>query len=383
MTEAARDLPRPSAPPDDALTSLSPACPDEMLADASSVAVDALPLAVDGLPLLVDPLATVDVLDALPVAVVVLSRTGEVQRANRLAMAWGAVRDARLTSPRVRRLVRAAVVGGGPATEDLHLAAMTGQEWRRPVRARLVATGGGWVLSLEDRTAAEDVATVRRDFMAGLAHELKTPVGALLLLSEAALAATDDADTRERLVRRLQGEASRLADLVRDVLQLARVQGSEDVGELDLRDAVQLVGSAVASVRAHAGELGVAIHVSGPERVLLRAHGDQLADAVRRLLDNALAFSRPGQQVDVELRRHDGVLDIRVNDRGPGVPAPARERVFERFFRVDAARSRRTGGSGVGLAVVKHVAERHGGSAFVRARPGGGASFVLRLPVEG
>ena len=343
------------------------ALPRDVLATPSTSAAPSTPL----LP----------VLDVLPLAVVLLDRDGEPTGLNRMAQLWGVVREGKISSPRVRRLIRSAAVDGEPVEEDGHLSALPGQEWRRPVRIRIDAVGTGLVLSLEDRSAAESVDAVRRDFMAGLAHELKTPVGALLLLSEAALAANDDAEMREQLTRRMQSEANRLALMVRDVLELARVQGREEALHAHCIEIGAVVDEAIAGARPGAREKDVAIHSAIGAATQVCGNGAQLTDAVRRLLDNAIAVSEAGSQIDVELRRHHGLVDVRVSDRGPGVPATARERVFERFYRVDAARSRRTGGSGIGLAVVKHVAERHGGSAFVRGRPRGGATFVLRLPL--
>lgn len=321
------------------------------------------------------------VLDALPVAVVTFNGAGEIATANSLARLWGAVREGRVSSPRLRRAVRLALATGESTEEEGHLPALPGQERRRPVRARTTVVPGGVILALEDRSALADLDAVRRDFIAGLAHELKTPVGCLLLLSEAALAATEDAGAREQLTRRLHAEAARLASMVRDVLELARVQVREDAPATHPLELGAIVDEAIVRVRPLAMDRAVTISSALGPACMVFGHGPQLVDAVRRLLDNALAVTAAGGTVDVELRRHDGVVDIRVSDRGPGIPGPARERVFERFYRVEPDRSRRTGGTGIGLAVVKHIIERHGGSAFVRSRPGGGSTVVLRLPI--
>jgi two-component system sensor histidine kinase SenX3 len=241
------------------------------------------------------------------------------------------------------------------------------------------AAGLGAIAVIDDVTERRRLEAVRRDFVANISHELKTPVGALSLLAETLLA-EDDVEITRRLAERIVTESSRVGRTIEDLLELSRIES----GEAPMRSHVPVnlvVAEAVERIRPAAEQAGIDLVVREPNR-RLAVLGDrrQLVSAVYNLLDNAVKYSEEGSTVDVFAATDGQNVSISVRDRGIGIPARDLERIFERFYRVDQARSRQTGGTGLGLAIVRHVAENHDGSVAVESRPGEGSVFTLRLP---
>jgi two-component system sensor histidine kinase SenX3 len=219
---------------------------------------------------------------------------------------------------------------------------------------------------------------VRRDFVANISHELKTPVGALALLAETIVAADDEA-TRSRLAERMLTEADRVGHTIDDLLSLSQIEAE---GIPRTRVAMRaVVDEAVARTRPAAELRAIAIHVELPEGPAdLLGDRPQLVSALFNLLENAVKFSEDGSDVRVLGRLDGGWIELQVVDRGAGIPARDLERIFERFYRVDRARSRETGGTGLGLAIVRHVMVNHDGEATVTSAEGEGSTFTLRVP---
>jgi two-component system sensor histidine kinase SenX3 len=247
-----------------------------------------------------------------------------------------------------------------------------------------VAGDGGLILLLaEDQTESRRVDEVRRDFVANISHELKTPVGALALLAETVEEAADDPEAVLRFAGRMRQEASRLTDLVQDLIMLSRIQAAEPVP--DPRPVVMedVIAEAVDRVRMRASARGISLEVTGEHGITVMGDEDLLVTAVRNLLENAVAYSPDKTRVLITTRMASTWLaELSVTDQGIGIPERDRERIFERFYRVDPARSRATGGTGLGLAIVKHVTAAHGGSVAVWSREGSGSTFTLRLPLR-
>jgi two-component system sensor histidine kinase SenX3 len=239
------------------------------------------------------------------------------------------------------------------------------------------------VIDAEDTSEAVRLEATRRDFVANVSHELKTPVGAVGLLAEAVLDAADDPDEVRRFGTKILKESTRLGALVTELIALSRLTGAERLPELAVVDVDEVVDEALARCRLVAESTGIGITVDAPSG--LQVDGDQtlLVTALSNLLDNAIAYSPPHAPVSISRRRTGDVVEIAVTDRGIGIAAEHQQRVFERFFRVDPARSRATGGTGLGLAIVKHVAANHGGEVRLWSRPGTGSTFTLRLPAHG
>jgi two-component system sensor histidine kinase SenX3 len=239
----------------------------------------------------------------------------------------------------------------------------------------------GVTVELVDVTERERVEAMRRDFVANVSHELKTPLGAMSVLAEV-LADADDAVTRKRLAGRVQDEAGRMSDLVRDLLDLSRVESEEpDTAPVDVG---WVVDEAVHRASVLADASGVAVRADLPaDPLVVVADRAQLVTAVANLLDNAVTHSLPGvgsAEVVVRAARAGDEISIEVEDHGVGIPPDEQDRIFERFYRVDRGRARERGGTGLGLAIVRHVALSHGGTVEVESAPGAGATFTLRIP---
>ncbi|MGI9600395.1 MAG: phosphate signaling complex protein PhoU [Acidimicrobiales bacterium] len=230
---------------------------------------------------------------------------------------------------------------------------------------------------------AEDrrIDAIRRDFVANVSHELKTPIGAIVLLAET-IADADNDDDRARLVAHLRRETSRVELIIDDLLELTRL---EELGRPEHTDVTvdDVVGQATDTVRGLAEGLGIEIALVGiPSHETVPGDAGQLVRALVNLIDNAVRYSESGNQVIIEAGRVGDHVEISVKDHGVGIPRADLERVFERFYRVDRARSRETGGTGLGLAIVRHVADNHGGRIFVDSKPAEGSTFTLQLPLS-
>lgn len=326
------------------------------------------------------------VLAALTATSVLLGPDEEVLRVSADAYSKGLVRNGRIPSAEVSLLVSQVRSSGSAARESVTISRSALATSDRLIFDVIVAPlSGGRVLVLaEDTTAARRLEEVRRDFVANVSHELKTPVGALSLLAETIADAADDPATVRRFSEQMRKEASRLSLLVADIIDLSRLQAPE--GETALVDLAidDVIAEAVDRVRVQAGARSSSIVVGAPSG--LRVYGDHalLVTALRNLLDNGLRYSPDGTSVSVGVRSREGVVEIAVVDQGIGIAPAEVERVFERFYRVDPARSRETGGTGLGLSIVKHVAGRHGGDVRLWSAPGRGSTFTLRIPeVEG
>jgi two-component system sensor histidine kinase SenX3 len=242
--------------------------------------------------------------------------------------------------------------------------------------------GGGLVLLLvEDQTERRRVEEVRRDFVANTSHELKTPVGALALLAETVEDAADDPEAVRRFAGRMRQEATRLTNLVQDMITLSRIQAAEPIPDPMPVDLDTVVAEALDRGRMKATARGIELASTGTKRLFVLGDEELLVTALRNLLDNAVAYSPEKTRVVVSMKRVSAdAVELSVADQGIGIPERDLERIFERFYRVDPARSRATGGTGLGLAIVKHVTAAHGGIVTVISKEGAGSTFTLRLP---
>jgi two-component system sensor histidine kinase SenX3 len=239
------------------------------------------------------------------------------------------------------------------------------------------------VVEAEDTSDVVRLEATRRDFVANVSHELKTPVGAVGLLAEAVLDAADDADEVRRFSTKILKESTRLGALVTELIALSRLTGAERLPELAVVEVDDVVTEALGRSRLVAESTGITIAVDEPSGLWVDGDRTLLVTALSNLLDNAIAYSPPDTQVSVSRRQVDDMIEIAVTDRGIGIAPQHQQRVFERFFRADPARSRATGGTGLGLAIVKHVAANHGGEVKLWSHPGTGSTFTLRLPALG
>jgi two-component system, OmpR family, sensor histidine kinase SenX3 len=320
-------------------------------------------------------------LQLLPTAAVLLDGDDIVRLANSAARQLGVVKGTSLDVPELSRLVHDARRTGEPQTAEFPLDFNDSLRRALSVGAHAQRLEGGEVaLVVDDLTEANRVESVRRDFVANVGHEIKTPVGALQLLAEAALDAHDDAAAVQRFVGRMQHEAQRLSRLVQDLLDLSRLQGGEPLPAPTTVSVDAIVDEAVDRARLAAESHGIEIVPGGDVGLEVRGEEGQLVTALTNLLDNAIAYSPDGTRVAVGVHLRGGVVEIGVTDQGIGIAQAEQERIFERFYRVDPARTRATGGTGLGLAIVKHTVSNHGGEVTVWSQPGNGSTFTMRLP---
>lgn len=237
-----------------------------------------------------------------------------------------------------------------------------------------------YLLILRDVSDVTRVESVRRDFVANVSHELKTPVGALSLLSEAAAEAADDPAAVRRFALKMQAEAQRLTNLVNDLIDLSRLQSDDPLKKAAIAPVKRLVDAAVSDVRAVAEAKEIELVTKIAPGLNVACVERQLTTAIRNLIVNAVNYSPPKTKVTVTAEILDGLVEIRVTDQGIGIPMGDQIRVFERFYRIDPARSRATGGTGLGLAIVKHIVTGHGGDVVLHSIEGKGSTFTLRLP---
>ncbi|MFN8157194.1 MAG: ATP-binding protein [Candidatus Nanopelagicales bacterium] len=320
-------------------------------------------------------------LAVLPGAAFVVGVGDDVLRASAKAVALGVAPGSRLPFPEVRALVAAVRRDGEIRDADLVLRRPPIESAEMQVRVRVALLSATAVLVLvEDLSEARRLDAVRRDFVANVSHELKTPVGALSLLAEAVDSASDDPATVRRFAGRMQGETARLTNLVNDLVDLSKLQDGDPLEYTERVDVDHVVREAVDATKnlATAGEIDLVVGEQSGACVV----GDeqQLVMALRNLVTNAITYSPPRTRVGIATRVRDGVVEITVSDQGMGIPLEEQDRIFERFYRVDQARSRVTGGTGLGLALVKHVCANHAGECTVWSVPGEGSTFTLRLP---
>jgi two-component system sensor histidine kinase SenX3 len=234
---------------------------------------------------------------------------------------------------------------------------------------------------VSDESEAQRVHDIRRDFVANISHELKTPIGALSLLSEAVLGAKDDPDAVVKFATRMQSEAKRLTDLVQEIINLSRVQDSDPLQLAQEVGVEYLIREAIDQCQISADNRKITVTFSETTPTVVLGDRDQLIMAVHNLIENAINYSPEGTKVSISTSIENGIINISVTDQGIGISESEKERIFERFYRVDPARSRQTGGTGLGLSIVKHVASKHGGEVTVWSVENVGSTFSLRLPI--
>jgi two-component system sensor histidine kinase SenX3 len=321
------------------------------------------------------------VLAVLRSGAIVLDAADAVVSTSPWAVAHGLVRDDNLVHDELRDLARTVRRDGDIREVELDLPRGPLGRGRITVGARVAPLGSAFVLLLvDDRTQARRVEEVRRDFVVNVSHELKTPVGGLALLAEAVLEAREDPEAVARFAHRMQVESTRLTGLVQEIVDLSRLQVADTMHDPVLVDVGAVAAEAIEQSRLVGDSRGVEIVSALSPGVQVFGDHDLLATAVRNLVGNAINYSETGTRVAVSVRSEEGLVEITVADQGHGIRPSEQARIFERFYRVDAARSRDTGGNGLGLAIVKHICANHGGEVTVWSEAGHGSTFTMRLP---
>ena len=327
------------------------------------------------------PPGVAEVLAVLRSSGIVVDSSDRVVNNSPAAVARGLVRGQELVHPELLQLARAVRRDGVIREVELDLRKGIG-EARLVVAARVAPLGADHVLLLvEDISQARLVEEVRRDFLANVSHELKTPVGGISLLAETLLDAADDPEAVQRFAARIGIESRRLANLVKEIVELSRLQGTDVITDPALVDVGACAQDAVERNHLLAEENGIDVAIQTEPDCEVWGDGELVTTAIANLIGNAISYSDSGTRVGVSTRRRDGtVVEVAVTDQGLGISPDEQKRIFERFYRVDAARSRATGGTGLGLAIVKHVVENHGGTVTVWSQMGRGSTFTISLP---
>lgn len=321
------------------------------------------------------------VIEAMDSAGVVVDPSNNVLVASPGALAFGLVWNQALIHPELVALVDQVRRNGESITKELHLARGPFGEASIYLFVRVARLGSRYVLVLaDDRTESYRLDDVRRDFIANISHELKTPIGAVGLLAEALSEASKDPEQVRKFAKRLTKESERLARITQEIIELSRLQAEDALSKPELVDIDGVIAHAIDQNRVAADRHDIRL-VSGGDAGS-EVYGDEalLVVAVHNLVANAVQYSPDGSRVGIGVTSSDGVIEIAVTDQGIGISEDEKDRVFERFFRTDPARSRRTGGSGLGLSIVKHVVQNHGGDVRVWSQHGHGSTFTIRLP---
>lgn len=300
---------------------------------------------------------------------------------NDQAKQLGLVPNGRVTNKKIRSLglkARAEKPGSKPKTRQI--------PWQHgkdefEIQVQALHLGRGQVLFVvEDMTAAIKLDQTRRDFVANISHELKTPIGSISLLVEAIQAAVDDPVQLKKFLNSLGNEAERLALLVQDIIQLSKVQSREQLADVKEVNLSVVIAEALDQTSTIAKRAGVETKVSGKSNVVIPGNSEMLTALFKNLLENAINYSKENSKVVLKWKAKDHQVVVSVSDNGIGISSEDQSRIFERFYRVDPSRSRSTGGTGLGLSISKHIVSQHGGEISVKSKLGKGSTFTVTLP---
>lgn len=326
----------------------------------------------------------VAVLDSLRQPAMLLGPYDEVLHSTPAARTTGMARGSRVTMNELLDPIRDCRSSSRPASHELHLKRSVDSPGR-DFGLRLTPLPRGVVfLVAEDRSAIARIDETKRDLVANISHELKTPVGALQVLAEAVTEAAEDPEAVQHFAQRMREESARLGELVAQIIDLSRLQSDDPLLRDEVVEIDEVVDSAIGRCAELADQQKVSISVAGERGLRVVGDSAQLTTALVNLVQNAIAYSDSGARVAVSthLGRDEGdhTVEIIVADNGIGIAAVDLDRIFERFYRVDYARSRASGGTGLGLSIVKHTVAAHGGSVDVWSKVGQGSTFTIRLP---
>lgn len=319
-------------------------------------------------------------IDVLATAGLVVDSSNTVIRSSASATTMGLVRNKSLAVPELLEIVTTVRRFGEPVFTELEIPSPGGGDDHWVEARAAIAGNGNVVVLLEDKTESHRLDEARRDFLVNISHELKTPIGAIGLLAEALVDANDDPETVKKFSRNLRKEARRLGDLVGDIIQLSRVQTKDVLGKAQPVDVADIVVEAAerCAILAEAKDISVTVNSGSGYTVV--GDPELLTVAVKNLIDNAIKYSDDGSHVGVGVTASKTVVSIAVADVGVGIPKDEQDRIFERFYRVDSSRSRQTGGTGLGLSLVKHIVFSHGGEISLFSQKKVGSTFTITLP---
>lgn len=329
------------------------------------------------------PAELLAVLSSLDSMSILFSENERVIHASSEANQIGILRNGRVVSEELLALIRVVRRTHQPQEGNIELPTTALSEKQSNLRVRVVPLNerGMILVLIDDVSEAQRVDAIRRDFVANISHELKTPIGALSLLSEAVSASSDDPKMVRHFADKMSVTAKRLTELVQQIITLSRLQDTNPLREFELVDVADLVQEAASQSQTNAEARLIILNTEILANTQLFGNREQLVMAIHNLIENAINYSPENTKVTISVSVDDNSVSVIVKDQGIGIPEGDLERIFERFYRVDPARSRQTGGTGLGLSIVKHVASIHGGEVTVWSKPGEGSTFTMRLPL--
>jgi len=328
------------------------------------------------------PTLAIDLLKIVDAEYIILTPFDVVLESSSGIRSLGIIKEIRITSQPILNLVRAVRRSGKYEEQTLALprGPLGDGTHDLVVRVSLVGEEGLIAILVFDDSEFHRLDSMRRDFVANISHELKTPIGALSILAEAVLEASDDPTAIKKFASRMQIEATRLSELVQEVINLSRLQDEDPLKSAVVLDVANIAREAIDECRLAADKQQIEIVFADEEVCYVLGDKSQLRMAMSNLIKNAINYSPTSTRVGIGINCEDDLVEFTVTDQGVGISEKDLERIFERFYRVDPARSRETGGTGLGLSIVKHVASNHGGDISVWSLEGQGSTFTLRLP---
>ena len=328
------------------------------------------------------PSELIDMMDSIDAEYILLDASERVIQTSVGIPTFNIVRDTTLLNEQLLRLVRATRRSSQPqeTTMELPRGPVGGGMHTLFLRVTPLGDDGLVAILIFDDSEMRRLDSIRRDFVANISHELKTPIGALSILSEAVLGAADDPEAITRFASRMQIEAKRLSELVQEIIDLSRLQDDDPLKNGKIFNLSEAIKEAIEQSHMSSESKGISISFTPIDQAQVLGDRDQVVMAIHNLVENAVNYSPESTRVAVTLKEVDGLVEVSVSDQGIGIPEKDLERIFERFYRVDAARSRQTGGTGLGLSIVKHIATNHGGDVSVWSVEGAGSTFTIRFP---
>jgi len=325
-----------------------------------------------------------DLLHAIDAESVVITSTDRVIYYSDGIATFNLIKDERIQNKELSNLVRAVRRSGiqQDATIELPRGPIGAGTHDLLVRVTSIGDAGLIAILIFDDSEMRRLDSIRRDFVANISHELKTPIGALSILSEAVLDASNDPEAIAKFASRMQSEAKRLSDLVQEIINLSRLQDDDPLKNGKSVDISEVIAEAVDQSRLNAEKRKITLVHEEVDDAVINGDRNQVTMAIHNLIENAINYSPDATRVAITLKVVDAIAEISVSDQGIGIPEKDLERIFERFYRVDPARSRLTGGTGLGLSIVKHIATNHGGDVSLWSVEGAGSTFTIRFPLS-
>lgn len=322
-------------------------------------------------------------LKALDRESIILDSSGYIRYETNKISLLNLAKDNKILSEELLALVRVVRRTGKTQEGSIEVARGPIGEGKRDLQitAALIDNEGSVLVIIDDEGEKQRIDAIRRDFITNISHELKTPIQALSLNSDALLEIKDEPDKVVLFANKIKTQTIRLNDLVKEIINLSKIQDSDPLDMAHNVEISNVIAEAVDQYEVLAEARKISINLDGVQNAVVVGNREQLVMAVHNLVENAINYSSEGTNVVISSKLDDGLIEILVKDQGLGIAEENLDRIFERFYRVDPARSRATGGTGLGLSIVKHVITNHGGEVKVWSSMGVGSTFAIRLPI--